>query len=70
MFGLSFAKILFLAVVITVAWYGLRAYRRWDAARIAEAKRRDLQAGAESMVKCSVCGAYNPAGVPCSHHRP
>lgn len=67
MFGLSFAKILLIAVVIAVVWYGLRAYQRWDAQRIAEAKRRDLQSGAEAMVKCPVCGAYNPPGVPCSH---
>ena len=67
MFGLSFAKIVLIAVVIAVVWYGLRAYRRWDAERIAEARRRDLQSGSEAMVKCPVCGAYNPAGVPCSH---
>lgn len=67
MFGLSFAKILLIAIVIAAVWYGLRAYRKREAERIAEAKRRDLRAGAEAMVKCPVCGAYNPAGVPCSH---
>ena len=67
MFGLSFAKILLIAIVIAVVWYGLRLYREKEAARIAEAKRRDLQTGAEAMVKCPVCGAYNPAGVACSH---
>jgi hypothetical protein len=67
MFGLSLPKLLLLAIVAAVVWYGLRAYRRWDEKRIAEAERRDLQAGSEPMVKCPVCGAYNPAGVPCSH---
>ncbi len=67
MFGLSLMKILLIAAAIAAVWYGLRAYRRWDAARVAEAARRDLRAGAESMVKCPVCGAYNPTGVACSH---
>jgi hypothetical protein len=67
MFGLGLSKLLVLAAAIAAVWYGLRAYRRWDAKRVAEAQRRDLRSGAESMVKCPVCGAYNPAGVPCSH---
>lgn len=67
MFGLTLTKILLIAAVIAAAWYGLRAYRRWDAQRLAEADRRNLRAGAEAMVKCAVCGAYNPAGIVCSH---
>lgn len=67
MFGLNLSKLLLLAAVIAAVWYGLRAYRRWDAKRVAEAQRRDLRSGAEAMVQCPVCGAYNPAGVPCSH---
>ena len=67
MFGLSLAKILLIAALIAAAWYGLRAYRRWEAKRLAEASRRDLNTGAETMVKCAVCGAYNPAGVACTH---
>lgn len=67
MFGLSVAKLLLLAAVIGAVWYGLRAYRAWEAKRLAEEKRRDLRSGAETMVKCAVCGAYNPAGVTCTH---
>lgn len=67
MFGLSFAKILLIAIVIAAVWYGLRVFRQREAERIAEAKRRDLQTSSEAMVKCPVCGAYNPAGVRCSH---
>lgn len=67
MFGLSLTKVLLIALVIAAVWYGLRAYRRHEAKRVAEAQRRDLRSGAESMVKCPVCGAYNPSGVPCSH---
>ena len=67
MFGLSLAKIFLVAAVIAAVWYGLRAYRRWDAKRLAEDARRDLNSGVEAMVKCAVCGTYNPAGVTCSH---
>ena len=67
MFGLTLTKILLIALAIAAAWYGMRAYRRWDTARKAEQARRELNSGAESMVKCPVCGAYNPAGVPCPH---
>ena len=67
MFGLSVAKLLLVAAVIAAIWYGLRAYRAWEAKRLAEEKRRDRQTGAETMVKCPVCGTYNPAGVTCTH---
>jgi hypothetical protein len=68
MFGLSLPKILLIALLVAALWYGLRAYRRYSQ-RVAEARRRELESGAESMVKCPVCGAYNPPGIPCSHHR-
>lgn len=67
MFGLSLAKLLFLAAIIGAVWYGLRAYRAWDAKRLAEDKRRDPHTDAQTMVKCPVCGTYNPPGVTCTH---
>ena len=67
MFGLSLAKLLLLAAVIGAVWYGLRAYRAWDAKRLAEETRRDSPNGAQTMVQCPVCGTYNPAGVTCTH---
>lgn len=67
MFGLSLAKLLLLAAVIGAVWYGLRAYRAWDAKRLAEDKRRDPHSDAQTMVQCPVCGTYNPAGVTCTH---
>lgn len=60
-------KLLLIAAAIAALWYGLRAYRRFEAKRVVEARRRDLRSGAEAMVKCPVCGAYNPEGVACSH---
>lgn len=71
MFGLSFAKVLLLAIVISVVWFGYRWFQRWEkeqAARNAAAapRARDQargggdarQLGAEDMVACTVCGAY------------
>jgi uncharacterized protein len=71
MFGLSFAKVLVLAIVISVVWFGFRWFQRWEkeqAARNATGapRARDQsrgggdarQLGAEDMVACNVCGAY------------
>jgi uncharacterized protein len=73
MFGISFAKILLLAVVITVVWYGFRHVGGVRPARQSGAVPRSgagrgagigTGAGAarvgeaEDMVKCPGCGAY------------
>ena len=65
MFGLSFAKILLLAAAALLLWYGFKLMRRRDQRR-AEAAR-PAEKVAETMVKCSVCGTYNPTGVVCTH---
>ena len=70
MFGLSFAKLLLLAVAAVLVWYGFKLMRRRDRRR-AEAPRPAEKVAetpaAEMMVKCEVCGTYNPAGVVCTH---
>jgi threonine/homoserine/homoserine lactone efflux protein len=68
MFGLSFTKLLVLAAVAAIVWYGFKAVRRRDERR-AEAARppKNVQPATELMVKCPVCGTYNPTGVVCTH---
>lgn len=69
MFGLSFAKVLVLAIVISVVWFGFRWFQRWEkeqaARNAAPATRKNASAraephqlAAEDMVACAVCGAY------------
>ncbi len=70
MFGLSFAKVLVLAIVISVVWFGFRWFQRWEkeqaARNAAPAPRKNgggtrgepQQLAAEDMVACTVCGAY------------
>lgn len=65
MFGLSFAKLLLLAAAAALLWYGFKLVRRRDQRR-AEASR-PAEKVAETLVKCPVCGTYNPPGVACTH---
>ncbi len=75
MFGFSLGKLLLLALVFLVAWYGWKYTKRVDQIRRAlreemERQRNAAQGGgggakrnlpAEDLVKCKVCGAYVPA---------
>ena len=62
MFGGPFGKLLVIAVVIAVVWYGYKYINRVNAIR-EELRRRAPKPGgraleAEDMTKCRVCGAY------------
>ena len=78
MFGLpSFQKLIVLAIVIAVVWYGFKFLGRLKETREKEARERDLRSpdpksgtgndGAnppldvEETVRCSHCGAFVPA---------
>jgi uncharacterized protein len=71
MFGLSFTKLLLLAILILVVWYGFKYAARIEAVKQAlraEALRRQKRAGGahlraaprpvEDLVKCQRCGSY------------
>ena len=66
MLGLSLGKLIFLAVVIAVVWYGFRYAGRVEAirrsAREEIARRRSdsrpSAARVEDLVKCSRCGTF------------
>lgn len=72
MFGLGFPKLVLLAIIVVVVWYGYRYIQRIEAVRRAlrdELLRRQQTARpsrpveAEDLVKCATCGSYVP-----SHH--
>ena len=72
MFGLSLSKLILLAIVIAIIWYGFKYMKRVEAVRRAlrdellrrqQAAPRSRPVEAEDLVKCAVCGAYVP-----SHH--
>jgi ribosomal protein L32 len=68
--GLSLGKILVLAVLVAVVWYGFKYRARIEAVRAvlqreAEARRARARQGeprqtlaAEDLVKCDRCGSY------------
>ncbi len=71
MFGLSFTKLLVLAILILVVWYGFKYAARIEAVKQtlrAEARRRQAGGGGaeirqptrpvEDLVKCRQCGSY------------
>ncbi|MGE3651240.1 MAG: hypothetical protein AB7G10_23125 [Reyranellaceae bacterium] len=72
--GGFFGKILTIAAVLVIAWYGWRWWQRQIEAQQRAAKSRppppapaepDARAGkpqVEDLVACRVCGAYVPAG--------
>jgi len=68
MFGISFWKIVVLAAVIAIVWFGFRWVQRWQAesqARLKESSRRPSggrEVQAETMVACRACGTYVVAG--------
>ena len=72
MFGLSLSKLILLALIVAIVWYGYRYMQRIEAVRRAlrdellrrqGAARQSPPAEAEDLVKCATCGAYVP-----SHH--
>ena len=68
MFSLN--KLLVLALLVAVAWYGLRwfqNYQKLAEARAAEAERRRRTLPAEDLTKCRACGTYVAVGAsdPC-----
>ncbi|HMA14443.1 MAG TPA: hypothetical protein VKP12_06645 [Kiloniellaceae bacterium] len=81
MFGLpSLQKLIVLALVVAVVWYGFRFLGRLQKARKEEAKLRqqqgpqpakkaardDAKGAVEDLVPCPSCGAYVRAGSTCS----
>jgi hypothetical protein len=75
MFGFSLFKLIVLAAIIAVVWYGFKYYSRIEAVRASEerlkgarrrAKHPEVE-DAETMVQCPVCKVYQPAGdtAPC-----
>ena len=69
MFGLSFTKLLLLAILILIVWYGFRYAARIEAVKQAvraEALRRRHAGGdqhpaarpVEDLVKCARCGSF------------
>jgi hypothetical protein len=75
MFGLSFGKLVVLAVIILVVWYGFKYVSRVEevkrALRRAAEEKQPQPArrapAAEDLVKCAGCGAYVAAqgAAPC-----
>ncbi|MBL26738.1 MAG: hypothetical protein CMM50_04195 [Rhodospirillaceae bacterium] len=72
MLGFSFGKLLVLAAIILVVWYGFKMVGRLDRQRRDEVKaasrdtvrkpRKSAEPAAEDMIKCRVCGTYVSAG--------
>jgi len=63
MLGFSLPKLLVLALIIAVVWYGFKWIGKVDRDRKAAVKaRRDepVSRDAEDMVKCEVCGTFVP----------
>ncbi|HEY4135769.1 MAG TPA: hypothetical protein VGO34_11200 [Alphaproteobacteria bacterium] len=65
MFGLSFAKLLLILLAAAVLWSVYKGAKRRELHRARA--QRPPQPVAETMVKCPVCGTYNPSGVACTH---
>jgi hypothetical protein len=77
-FGISFAKLLVLAIVVAAVWFGMRwlqdqsrprgprdAVRKPAPGRGPSAAPRDVRAaGTEDLTKCPVCGTYVVRGAP------
>jgi hypothetical protein len=62
MFALSFGKIVLLAVVIGVAWYGYRWWQRVQKVsrdeELTQTRARAAQMSGEDMVRCPTCETY------------
>ena len=70
MFGFSLQKLIALAVIVAVVWYGFRWLSRYQRLRQAGAGRPARAAGkaapdaAEELERCPKCGAFVPAAAP------
>lgn len=70
MFGFSLQKLIALAVIVAVVWYGFRwlsryqRLRRPGAGRAAPAPDREAPGAAEELERCPNCGAFVPAAAP------
>jgi hypothetical protein len=65
MFGLSLGKLLELAVLILIVWYGFKFASRVEAVRATRRRERTPAPGptasslqAEDLVRCAPCGSY------------
>jgi uncharacterized protein len=69
MFGLSFTKLMLLAILILIVWYGFKYASRVEAVRqalLSEALRHRQAGGTkrpaarpvEDLVKCARCGSF------------
>ena len=80
MLGLSLGKLLLLAIIIAIVWYGLKYMHRVEDVRRAlrqqmERQRKSATPGprsieAEDLVKCARCGAYVAEGSATNCGRP
>jgi uncharacterized protein len=83
MLGLSLGKLLLLAVIVAIVWFGFKYVHRVEEVRrmLREAQRRQQQRQqamhpqsqtleAEDLVKCRQCGAYVAARSTTSCGRP
>jgi len=64
MFGFGFSKLLLLAIIVGVIWYGFKFVGRVDQQRkrkAAEERKKSSQSIGE-MEKCRICGTYVVAG--------
>jgi uncharacterized protein len=64
MFGFGFGKLLVLAIIVAVIWYGFKFVGRVDQQRkrkLDEERRKTADSIGE-MEKCPVCGTYVVAG--------
>lgn len=71
MLGFSLQKLIALAAVIALVWYGLRWLSRYQQVRqdrerdrLARARRAMPERAGEDLVPCPRCGAFVPAGSP------
>jgi uncharacterized protein len=72
MLGLSLGKLILLAIIIAVVWYGFKYMERVETLRRTQRREADRQRKsappgprgieAEDLVKCARCGAYVAAG--------
>jgi len=67
MFGLSFTKLIFTAIVVFAAWQGFKYFsklsvEREKRAKMARKNPKPSDPGVEEMVKCSKCDAYVASG--------
>ena len=66
MLGMSLSKLLVLAIIIAIVWYGFKYMQRVEAIRRSvreeiarrQASARPAARSVEDLVKCSKCGAF------------